>query len=43
MNLDLDLVEGQAEYDFFRSSGDGTSATSNPNGYMEYPMSLKHN
>ena len=30
--LDLDLVEGQAEYDFFRSSDDGTSATSNPNG-----------
>ena len=30
--LDLDLVEGQAEYKFFRSSGDGTSATSNPNG-----------
>ena len=25
--LDLDLVEGQAEYKFFRSSGDGTSAT----------------
>ena len=30
--LDLDLVEGQAEYKFFRSSSDGTSATSNPNG-----------
>ena len=30
--LDLDLIEGQAEYKFFRSSGDGTSATSNPNG-----------
>ena len=30
--LDLDLIEGQAEYDFFRSSGDGTSATSTPNG-----------
>ena len=30
--LDLDLVEGQAEYDFFRSSDDGRSATSNPNG-----------
>ena len=28
----LDLIEGQAEYKFFRSSGDGTSATSNPNG-----------
>ena len=30
--LDLDLIEGQAEYKFFRSSCDGTSATSNPNG-----------
>ena len=30
--LDLDLIEGQAEYKFFRSSADGTSATSNPNG-----------
>ena len=30
--LDIDLIEGQAEYDFFRSSDDGTSATSNPNG-----------
>ena len=30
--LDLDLIEGQAEYKFFRSSNDGTSATSNPNG-----------
>ena len=30
--LDLDLIEGQAEYDFFRASGDGTSATSTPNG-----------
>ena len=30
--LDLDLIEGQAEYKFFRSSDDGTSATSNPNG-----------
>ena len=28
--LDLDLIEGQAEYDFFRSSGDGTSAVSTP-------------
>ena len=25
--LDLDLIEGQAEYKFFRSSGDGTSST----------------
>ena len=30
--LDLDLVEGQAEYKFFRAAADGTSATSNPNG-----------
>ena len=30
--LDLDLIEGQAEYKFFRSSDDGTSAKSNPNG-----------
>ena len=28
----IDMVEGQAEYKFFRSSDDGTSATSNPNG-----------
>ena len=31
-NLDIDLVEGQAEYTFFRSSADGTSSTSIPNG-----------
>jgi hypothetical protein len=30
--LDLDLIEGQAEYKFFRASSDGTSAISNPNG-----------
>ena len=30
--LDLDLIQGQAEYKFFRSDTDGTSATSNPNG-----------
>ena len=30
--LDLDLIEGQAEYKFFRASSDGTSATSSPNG-----------
>jgi len=30
--VDLDLIQGQAEYKFFRSSADGTSATSNPNG-----------
>ena len=28
--LDLDLVEGQAEYKFFRSAADGTNATSTP-------------
>ena len=38
--LDLDLVEGQAEYKFFRSSDDGTSATSNPNGV--YAVSYTH-
>ena len=30
--LDLDLIQGQAEYKFFRSAADGTSATSNPDG-----------
>ena len=30
--LDLDLIQGQSEYKFFRSTADGTSATSNPNG-----------
>ena len=25
-STNLDLIEGQADYDFFRSSGDGTSA-----------------
>ena len=30
--LDLDLIQGQGEYKFFRASSDGTSATSNPNG-----------
>jgi len=30
--LNIDLIEGQAEYKFFRSSDDGTSAVSNPNG-----------
>ena len=29
-NTDLDLVEGQAEYIFYRSSDDGTSATTAP-------------
>ena len=28
----IDMIEGQAEYKFFRSSDDGTSAVSNPNG-----------
>ena len=28
--LNMDLIEGQAEYDFFRSSADGTSAVSTP-------------
>ena len=28
----LDLIEGQAEYKFYRASGDGTSATSTPSG-----------
>jgi len=27
---DIDLVEGQAEYKFFRATSDGTSATTNP-------------
>ena len=31
-STNLDLIEGQAEYKFFRASSDGTSATSNPNG-----------
>ena len=26
-STNLDLIEGQADYDFFRASGDGTSAT----------------
>ena len=30
--VDLDLIQGQSEYKFFRSAADGTSATSNPNG-----------
>ena len=28
----IDMIQGQAEYKFFRSSDDGTSATSTPNG-----------
>jgi hypothetical protein len=31
-DTDIDLVEGQAEYTFYRTSGDGTSSTSTPNG-----------
>jgi len=31
-DLNIDLIEGQSDYDFFRSSGDGTSATSTPSG-----------
>jgi len=34
----LDLVEGQSEYDFFRSSDDGTSATTTPSNGI-YGMS----
>ena len=26
----IDLIEGQAEYNFFRATGDGTSAVTNP-------------
>jgi len=29
-DLNIDLIEGQSDYDFFRSSDDGTSATSTP-------------
>ena len=28
--VNIDLIEGQAEYNFFRSTGDGTSAVTNP-------------
>jgi hypothetical protein len=31
-STNIDLIEGQAEYKFFRSSDDGTSATSTPSG-----------
>ena len=34
-NLDIDLVEGQGEYKFFRDSADGTSATSIPMVFTE--------
>ena len=32
MILNIDLIEGQAEYKFFRASSDGTSATTPTNG-----------
>ena len=32
--LDLDLIEGQAEYKFFRASSDGTSATLKSKWYI---------
>ena len=39
----VDLVEGQAEYKFFRSSDDGTSATTAPtNGIYGVDLSLIH-
>jgi hypothetical protein len=42
--LNLDLIEGQSDYDFFRSSDDGTSAVHlHLQMFMECPMSLKHN
>ena len=31
-STNIDLIEGQAEYKFYRSSDDGTSATSTPSG-----------
>ena len=31
-DLNIDLIEGQSDYDFFRSSDDGTSAVSTPSG-----------
>ena len=31
-DLNIDLIEGQSDYDFFRSSGDCTSAVSTPSG-----------
>ena len=31
-NTNLDLIQGQSDYIFYRASSDGTSATSNPNG-----------
>ena len=43
--LDLDLIEGQAEYKFFRSTGDGTSAVTNPAntyGVSDILLSLIH-
>ena len=37
-NTNLDLVQGQADYNFFRSSADGTSATTAPSNGI-YGMS----
>ena len=43
-NTNLDLIEGQAEYKFFRAAADGTSAILfQLMVFMECPMSLKHN
>ena len=38
----MDLIEGQSDYDFFRSSDDGTSADATPAVFLVYPMFLKH-
>ena len=44
MKVNIDMIEGQAEYKFFRASSDGTSATLHLQMvYMECPMFLKHN
>ena len=31
-SANIDLIEGQAEYTFYRASGDGTSSVTNPSG-----------
>ena len=31
----MDLVEGQSDYDFFRSSADGTSAVTTPTNVLQ--------
>ena len=41
--LDLDLVEGQAEYDFLDQVMMAQVLHQIQMVYMEYPMSLKHN